>query len=86
MKGGRINIKAFAGANSSSPTIPFYQHLEQYSYDAAIIHVAINVISRSQDTTNLNDLTENFIKFEEVRIVTFVIYIYIYIYIYVYFI
>ena len=47
IQGGRIHVKVFPGAKSTqlnhvTPT------LEEYSYDAAIIHVGINDILRSK--------------------------------------
>ena len=50
---------------------------EEYSYDAAVIHVGINDILRSKDSNILCDLPDNVMKVgKSVRIVTLVKYLY----------
>ena len=50
VKGGRIYIKAFAGAKSTELNHYVLATLEEYNYGAAILHVGINdiKIKRSQ--------------------------------------
>ena len=42
IQGGRIHVKAFPGIKSTQPNHYVTPTLEEYSYDAAIIHVGIN--------------------------------------------
>ena len=58
VKGGRIYIKAFPGAKSTQLNHYVLPTLEEYSYDAAIIHVGINDILKSKDLNDLNDFRE----------------------------
>ena len=48
IQGGRIHVKAFPGAKSTQLNHYVIPTLEEYSYDAAIIHVCINDILRSE--------------------------------------
>ena len=48
IQGGRIHVKAFPGAKSTQLNHYVTPTLEEYSYDAAIIHVGINDILRSK--------------------------------------
>ena len=48
IQGGRIHVKAFPGAKSTQLNHYVTPTLEEYSYDAAIIHVCINDILRSE--------------------------------------
>ena len=66
VKGGRIYIKAFLGAKSTQFNHYVLPTLEEYSYDAAIIHVGINDILRSKEFSDLNDLPENVIKVRKI--------------------
>ena len=61
IQGGRIRVKAFPGAKSTQPNHYVNPTLEEYSYDAAIIHVGINDIPRSKQE-ELDKLPENIIK------------------------
>ena len=61
IQGGRIHFKAFPGAKSTQLNHYVTPTLEEYSYDAAIIHVGINDILRSKHD-ELDKLTENIIK------------------------
>ena len=44
IQGGRIHVKAFSGAKSTQRNHYVTPTLQEYSYDAAIIHVGINDI------------------------------------------
>ena len=46
IQGGRIHVKAFPGAKSTQLNPYVTPTLEEYSYDAATIHVGINDILR----------------------------------------
>ena len=64
VEGGRIRR---SDINPAQPlrltdTYGHLRTLEEYSYDAAIIHFGINDILRSKDSNDLNDLPENVIK------------------------
>ena len=48
IQGGRIHVKAFPGAKSTQLNHYVTPTLEEYRYDAAIIHVGINDILRSK--------------------------------------
>ena len=48
IQGGRIHVKAFSWAKSTQLNHYVTLTLEEYSYDAAIIHVGINDILRSK--------------------------------------
>ena len=63
IQGGRIHVKAFPGAKSAQLNNYVTPTLEEYSYDAAVIHVGINDILRSKHD-ELNKLPENIIKME----------------------
>ena len=58
---GRIQVKAFPGAKSTQLNHYITPTLEEYSYDAAIIHVRINDILRSKHDES-DKLPENIIK------------------------
>ena len=53
-----FTLKRSHERNQRSLNITF----EEYSYDAAIIHIGINDILRSKDSNDLNHLPENVIK------------------------
>ena len=61
IQGGRIHVKAFPEAKSTQLNHYVTPTLEEYSYDAAIIHVGINDILRSKHD-ELHKLPENIIK------------------------
>ena len=63
IQGSRIHVKAFPGAKSAQLNNYVTPTLEEYSYDAAVIHVGINDILRSKHD-ELNKLPENIIKME----------------------
>ena len=63
IQGGRIHVKAFPGAKSTQLNHYVTPTLEEYSYDAAIIHVGINDILRPKHD-ELHKLLENIIKVE----------------------
>ena len=48
IQGSRIHVNAFPGAKSTQLYHYVTPTLEEYSYDAAIIHVGINDILRSK--------------------------------------
>ena len=48
IQGGKIHVKAFPRAKSTQLNHYVTPTLEEYSYDAAIIHVGINDILRSK--------------------------------------
>ena len=58
----KLKVVVFAGAISTQLNHYVLRTLEEYSYDAAIIHFGINDILRSKDSNDLNDLPENVIK------------------------
>ena len=83
IQGGRIHVKAFPGPKSTQLNHYLAPTLEEYSYDAAIIHVGIIDILRSKHN-ELDKLPENIIKVgnncQKYNIGNIYIYIYIYIY------
>ena len=62
IQGGRIHVKAFPQAKSTQLNHYVTPSLEEYSYDAAIIHVGINDILRSKHYGKLDKLLGNIIK------------------------
>ena len=62
IQGGRVHVKAFPGAKSTQLNHYVTSTLEEYSYDAAIIHVGINNILRSKRYDELDKLPGNIIK------------------------
>ena len=60
IQGGRIRIKAFPRAKSTQRNHYVTPTLEEYSYDAVIIHVGINILRSKHD--ELDKLPENIIK------------------------
>ena len=81
IQGGRIHVKAFPGAKSTQLNHYVTPTLEEYSYDAAIIHVCINDILRSEHD-ELDKLPRIIIRLgntcQEYNIGNIYIYIYIY--------
>ena len=67
IQGGRINVKAFPGAKSTQLNHYVTPTLEEYSCDAAIIHVGINDILRSKHYDELGKLPGNIIKVGNTR-------------------
>ena len=61
IQGGRIHVKAFPGAKSTQLNHYVTTTLEEYSYDAAIIHAGINDILRSKHY-ELDKISENIIS------------------------
>ena len=61
IQGGRIHVKAFPGAKSTQLNHYVTPTLEEYSYNAAIIHVGINDILTSKHD-ELDKLYGNIIK------------------------
>ena len=61
IQGGRIHVKAFPGAKSTQLNHYVTTTLEEYSYDAAIIHAGINDILRSKHY-ELDKIPENIIS------------------------
>ena len=59
---GRVHVEAIPGAKSTQFNHYVTPTLEEYSYDAAIIHVAINDNLRSKYSDDLDELTGNIIK------------------------
>ena len=59
---GRIHMKAFPGAKSTQLNHYVTSTPEEYSYDAAMIHVGINNILRSEHYDKLDKLSGNIIK------------------------
>ena len=62
IQGGRIHVKAFPEAKSTQLNHYVTSSLEEYSYDAAIIHVGINDILRFKHYGKLDKLLGNIIK------------------------
>ena len=62
IQGGRIHVKAFPRAKSTQLNHYVTPTLEEYSYDAGIIHVVVNDILRSKHYDELNKLPGNIIK------------------------
>ena len=62
IQGGRIHIKAFPGAKSTQLNHYVTPTLEEYGYDAAIIHVGINDILESKHYDELDKLPGTIIK------------------------
>ena len=67
IQGGRINVKAFPGAKSTQLNHYVTPTLEEYSCDAAIIHVGSNDILRSKHYDELGKLPGNIIKVGNTR-------------------
>ena len=61
-QGGRIHLKAVPGAKSTELNHYVTPTLEEYRYDAAIIHLGINDILRSKRYDELDKLPGNIIK------------------------
>ena len=62
IQGGQIHVKAFPGAKSTQLNYYVTPTLEEYSYDAGIIHVVVNDILRSKHYDELDKLPGNIIK------------------------
>ena len=62
IQGGSIHVKAFPGAKSAQLDHYVTPTLEEYGYDAAIIHVSINDILKSKHYDELDKLPGNIIK------------------------
>ena len=62
IQGVGIHVEAFPGAKSTQLNHYVTPTLEEYSYDAAIIHVGINGMLRFKYSEELNKLPGNIIK------------------------
>ena len=62
IQGDRIHVKAFPGAKSTQLTHYVTPTLEEYSYDAAIIHAGINHILRYKHYGELDKLPRSITK------------------------
>ena len=62
IQGGKIHVKAFPRAKSTQLNHYVTPTLEEYSYDAGIIHVVVNDILRSKHYDELDKLPGNIIK------------------------
>ena len=62
IKCGEVHVKAFSGAKSTQINHYVTSTLEEYRYDAAIMHVGINDILRSKHYFELDNLPGNIIK------------------------
>ena len=61
IQGGTTHVKAFPGAKSTQLNHYATTTLEEYSYDAAIIHAGVNDILRSKHY-ELDKISENIIS------------------------
>ena len=64
IQGGGIHVRASPGAKTTQLNHYVTPTLEEYSYDAAMIHVSINNILRSKHYDELDKLPGNIIKLE----------------------
>ena len=62
VKGGRIHLKSFSGAEASQLNHYIKPTLEEYKYNCAIIYVNINDILRNKNDTNMNNLPESILE------------------------
>ena len=62
IQSGRIHLKAIPGAKSTQINHYITPALDEYSYDAVIIHVGINNILKSKHYDKLDKLSGNNIK------------------------
>ena len=62
IQGGGIHVRASPGAKTTQLNHYVTPTLEEYSYDAAMIHVSINNILRSKHYDELDKLPGNIIK------------------------
>ena len=83
IQGGRIHVKAFPGAKSTQRNHYITPTMEEYSYDAAIIHVGINDILRFRHCDELDQFPGNITKVGDTCQKYNIGKIYIYIYIYI---
>ena len=60
--GGKTHVKAFPGAKSTQLNHYVTPTLEEYSYDASIIHASINDILRSKHSDEIDKSPGNIIK------------------------
>ena len=61
LRGGKPYMKAFAGAKSIQLNHYVHPTLDEFQYDAAIIHAGINDILRSDSESDLKELSNNII-------------------------
>ena len=62
IQGGRTHVKAFPGAKSTQCNHYITPTMEEYNYDAAIIHVGINDILGFRHCEELGKFSGNIIK------------------------
>ena len=63
--GGKIYLKAFPSAKADQLNHHVKPSLEEYKYDAAIIHVGINDILRSKGEKEVNDIPRKIMNIAE---------------------
>ena len=63
--GGKVYLKAFPGAKEDQLNHHVKPSLEEYEYDAAIIHVGINDILRSKGEKEVNDISRKIMNIAE---------------------
>ena len=62
---GKVYLKAFPGAKADQLNHHAKPSLEEYEYDAAIIHVGINDILRSKGEKEINDIPRKIMNIAE---------------------
>ena len=60
--GGRVHLKSFLGSKAAQLNDHIKPTLQEYTYDAAIIHVNINDILRCKNDEELRELPNNIMK------------------------
>ena len=62
VRGGRVHLKSFPGSKAVQQNQLVKPTLQEYTYNAAIIHVGINEILRCKNNEELKELPNNIIK------------------------
>ena len=62
VKGGKIHLKWFPGANASQLNHHIKPTLEEYQYDCAIIHADIRDILWNKNDTDMNHLPDSILE------------------------
>ena len=62
VRGGRVHRKSFPGSKAVQLNHHTKPTLQEYTYDAAIIHVGINDILRCKNDEELKELLNNIMK------------------------
>ena len=62
---GKVYLKAFPGAKEDQLNHHVKPSLEEYEYDAAIIHVGINDILRGKGAKEVNDISRKIMNIAE---------------------